>query len=69
MKTKYSLMKNKVTGVRSIRINETGEMVRESEDPGRYNILRKRAKANTQRAVRDDVYRSCGLVKTPYGWE
>ena len=69
MKTKYSLMINKVTGVRSVRINETGEMVRESEDAGRYNILRKRAKANTQRAVRDDVYRSYGLVKTPYGWE
>ena len=69
METKYSLMINKMTGARSIRINETREMVRESEDPGRYAILRKRAKANTQRAVRDDVYRGMGMVKTPYGWE
>ena len=69
METKYSLMINKVTGVRSVRINETGEMVRESEDPGRYTELRRKRLASINRSIRDSAYRSSGMVKTPYGWE
>ena len=65
---KYTLLKNKVSGERSIRI-VGGEIVKESENPVRYAELRKRALANKHRADRDDILRSCGLVKTPYGWE
>ena len=65
---KYTLLKNKVTGERSIHVSGEGR-VRESEDPARYNMLRKRAKANNARMDRNEAYRSYGLVKTPYGWE
>ena len=65
---KYTLLKNKLTGERSIRLAD-GTKVRESDDAGRYNILRKRAKANNARQIRDEVYRDHGMIKTPYGWE
>ena len=72
---KYTLLKNKTTGARSIRINDIshidicGEVVRESENPTRYAELRKLAISNRNRAERDQVMRDLGLVKTPYGWE
>ena len=66
---KYTLLINKTTGARAIRLNETGEKITELENPVRYAQLRKRAKTNRSRAIRDDMYRSYGLVKTPYGWE
>ena len=66
--SKYTLLKNKVTGERSVRLAD-GSKVRESDNPGQYNILRKRAKANHARQIRDEVYRDHGMTKTPYGWE
>ena len=30
---------------------------------------RKTLRANRYRRERDDAARSCGLIKTPYGWE
>ena len=66
---KYTLLRNKVTGERKVRINATGELVSELADKARYNMLRKRAKRNAYVSSREDALRSCGLVKTPYGWE
>jgi hypothetical protein len=66
---KYSLLINKVSQARSVRINSTGEVVAEAADPVRYADLRKRAITNRNAASRADAYRSCGLVKTPFGWE
>ena len=60
---KYTLLKNKVTGERSIRI-AGGETVRESEDLKRYTELRRKAIVNINRAVRNEAMRDCGLV--PY---
>ena len=66
---KYTMLKNKATGERKVRINETGELVSELEDKARYMMLRKRALLNKTVRDRDQVMRDCGLVKTPYGWE
>ena len=71
---KYTLLKNKATGARSILVAGSSEcdgfqVVRESEEPLLYADLRKRAIANRNRAERDQVMRDLGLVKTPYGWE
>lgn len=63
---KFTLLKNKVTGIRSVRNNKTGETVVESENPELYAQLRKKAIANIERASRDDCMRSLGMVKT-YG--
>ena len=60
---KYTLLKNKVTGERKCRNNDTGEIVLESAEPEKYAALRKKALANISRAERDDVMRSCGLTK------
>lgn len=60
---KYTLLKNKVTGVRSVRINTTGELVLESEDPNRYADLRKKAETNRRSAAKHDAYTSCGLER------
>jgi hypothetical protein len=62
-KMKYTLLKNKVTGERSIRINATGERIFESLNPDEYKTLRKKALTNKRRANRDDLMRSCGLTK------
>ena len=69
---KYTLLKNKATGARSILVDgecDGFQTVRESEEPALYAKLRKRAIANRNRAERDQVMRDTGLVKTPYGWE
>ena len=66
---KYTLLKNRTTGERKVRLNDTGELVSELEDKARYNMLRKRAQRNQAHQDRDELYRSSGLCKTPYGWE
>ena len=58
---KYTLLKNKVTGERSIRI-VGGEVIRESEDPKRYADLRRKAVTNRNRISRNELMRDCGLV-------
>lgn len=62
---KYTLLKNKITGERSIRITG-GEKVTEKDNPIEYARLRKLALKNRDRADRDDVMRSLGLTKV-YG--
>jgi hypothetical protein len=59
---KYTLLKNKETGERGIRLTG-GEIVSESNEPDRYAELRKRALRNRRRADIDDAYRSCGMTK------
>lgn len=60
---KYTLLKNKNTGERSVRINKTGEVILESAEPTRYADLRKKAQTNSNRAQRDDLLDSLGLKK------
>lgn len=61
---KYSLLKNKISGERSIRINDgSGTMIKESENPIEYARLRKLALVNINRGQRDDAMRSIGLVR------
>ena len=59
---KYTLLKNK-DGGRAIRINKTGAIIEESENPEEYMRLRKRAQTNQRNADRDDAMRSLGLTK------
>ena len=60
---KYTLLKNKATGARSIRNNSTGHIIFENENSQEYMTLRKRAIANRNRIDKDDMMRSCGLIK------
>jgi len=60
---KYTRLKNKVTGERSIRINKTGEKIYEKDNPVEYARLRKLSIINLNRASQDDCLRSLGLVK------
>ena len=60
---KYTLFVNKNTGARSLKINKTGEIVSEVEDPERYSELRKRAVKNQIKAERDSLMESFGLTK------
>ena len=71
---KYTLMINRKTGARSVRIASRapwyrGEIIRESDSPERYAELRKRALRNLDMREHDVALREIGLVKTPYGWE
>ena len=59
---KYTLLKNK-EGERAIRINKTGAVVKESEDPEEYMRLQKRAQTNARQRERDDVLRDLGLKR------
>ena len=47
---KYTLLKNRATGARSVRVSGSGELVREADQPERYAELRRRAIANARRA-------------------
>ena len=60
---KYTLLKNKETGIRSVRINTTGELVSEAERPEEYMALRKKALTNLKAAQRHDLYTSLGLTR------
>lgn len=60
---KYTLLKNKETGARSVRINKTGERIFESENPTEYAKLRRKALTNMKRAAFDEDMRMCGLTK------
>ena len=63
LKTKYSRMINKETGLRFIRINKTGEKIFEIDNPEEYERLRKLSIINLNRASQDDCMRSLGLTK------
>lgn len=60
---KYSLLKNKATGIRSIRINKTGEKIAENDNPIEYARLRKLALKNLDKASINDAMKSLGLTK------
>ena len=60
---KYTLLKNKETGARSIRNNKNGEVVVKLENPDKYLDLRKKALKNLQIAARDQSYSDCGFTK------
>jgi hypothetical protein len=59
---KYTLLKNKSTGERSIHIAGQGR-VKESENPAEYARLRNLALRNRSRSDRDQFMRDCGLVR------
>lgn len=63
---KYSLLINKNTQERSVRINKTGEVILEALDPVKYNELRKKAITNHRQAQKNDIMESMGLTKV-YG--
>lgn len=61
--SKYTLLKNKQTGERAIRINKTGETISEKDNPDTYTELRKRALNNLKTRQRNEVLKDLGLVK------
>ena len=63
---KYTLLKNKVTGERTVRNNKTGQVVKETENPVEYLALRKKALNNLKQAQRNEAMESLGLTKV-YG--
>lgn len=66
MKTKYTLCKNKLTGERSIFVNECPghqEKIMESAKPEEYARLRKLALRNIARKQKDDCMKDLGLIK------
>lgn len=60
---KYHLLKNKITGIRSIYNKETKEKILESENPSLYRELRKKALRNLKRQDLHETYTSLGLTK------
>jgi len=60
-KMKYTLLKNKVTGERSVRISGTDERVTEKDNPAEYARLRKLALNNLYNAQKYDAMKSLGL--------
>lgn len=63
MKRKYILLKNKVTGERSIYNTKTKERVQEKDDPVLYASLRKKTLNNLHRQQKDQCLRDVGLTK------
>lgn len=59
---KYLLIKNKITGIRSVFNKETKEKVLESENPSLYTELRKKALNNLRIAQKNQCMRDLGLV-------
>ena len=59
---KYTLLKNKLTGVRSIYNSETKEKIKESENPALYLELRKKALNNLKIAEKNQCMRDLGLT-------
>lgn len=59
---KYTLLKNRLTGARSVRNNETLEIVREADNPSIYMELRRKAVLNRNRAERNECMKDLGLV-------
>lgn len=61
--SKYTLLKNKLTGERSIYNSETKEKIKESENPVLYSELRRKALNNIKAQGRNDALRSLGLTR------
>ena len=60
---KYTLLKNKETGARSVRINATGEVITELANPSEYLKLRKKAESAYKRRAKNDLMESFGLTR------
>lgn len=60
---KYTLLVNKTTQERSVRINKTGEIITESVNPTEYLALRKKALSNAKTRSRNEFMKDCGLVR------
>jgi hypothetical protein len=60
---KYIMLKNKITGARSIRNNKDGSMVVESENPAEYARLRRLALKNQKQAELNCAMSELGLNK------
>jgi hypothetical protein len=60
---KYKLLKNKVTGERSICVNATGQVITEKDNPVEYADLRKKAINNMKQAIKHDALTSLGLTR------
>lgn len=63
---KYTLLKNKETGLRSVRVNATAQVVTEQDNPTEYLALRKKALASLARKQKDSIMESMGMTKV-YG--
>jgi len=62
-KPKYSLVCNKITGEKAVRINKTAELVLESVNPTRYADLHKKALNNANKRAYNDALSSLGLTR------
>lgn len=60
---KYTLLQNKETKERSIRINTTGTIVTEFDQPKEYREIRKKALAALRRKQEEQFMKNCGLTK------
>jgi len=60
---KYTLLVSKSTGDRSVRINKTGDVIKEIDFPEQYLELRKKALAAQARKSKDNLMQSMGLTK------
>ena len=59
---KYTLLKNRITGQRLVKNNETGLKVYEAENPIEYSRLRKLAISNRNKAEKYQCMKDLGLV-------
>lgn len=62
-KPKYSLVTNKTTGEKGVRINKTMEVVKESVNPELYKNLRTRALNNLKQRAFNGAMSSVGLTR------
>lgn len=60
---KWTLLRNKATGERKARNNETGEKVCESTHPAEYLKIRASVLKALSRKEHDELMKSFGLVK------
>ena len=60
---KYSLLKNKTTNERSVRINSNGVIITEKDNPKEYLELRKKALNSLRRREKDSLMEDMGLTK------
>lgn len=60
---KYTLFVNKQTNERSARNNQTGEVVRESQNPVYYAEIRRKALAAARRRAMTEAMDSIGMTR------
>lgn len=60
---KYTLLKNKVTGERSVRNNKTNEVITEKDNPKEYKALRAKALNNLKAREYNSIMKDMGLTR------